>query len=197
MNRVFQSLQYQFVNASFGDDWDILWAFECPYLLPDSKSHPLFMNINKKPLRIEQKVNHFPGIGILVSKSFMNYMNSHLKYILPSFDLPSDLTEFQEFLYKNPKAKLVEKNINNRGVRIVTKQDVLKRTHENSEIFYQQFMDKPFLIDGHAFDFGVFVLITSFDPVRVYRFDADVLFRFCKEKYHPFDPNNRDKYVVQ
>jgi tubulin monoglycylase TTLL15 len=155
------------------------------------------MNINKKPFRIEQKVNHFPGIGVLVGKSYMNDLNSHLKYILPSFELPYDLKKFQEFLDKNPKAKLVEKNIYNRGVHIVAKKDVLNRTHENSEIFYQQFMDKPFLIDGHAFDFGIFVLITSFDPLRVYRFDADVLFRFCREKYHPFDPSNRDKYVVQ
>lgn len=197
MNRVFENLQYKFVNASLGDDWDILWAIENPFYVPEFKTDPLFMNIDQKPLRIEQKVNHFPGIGVLVGKSHMNALNAHLKYILPSFVLPYDQVKFEEFLNKNPKAKLVEKNIFNRGVRIVTKKDVLQRNHENSEIFYQQFMDKPFLIDGHAFDFGIFVLITSFNPLRIYRFDADVLFRFCKEKYYPFDPSNRDKYVVQ
>ena len=185
------------MNASFGDDWDILWAIENPFYVPEFQTHSLFMNMNKKPLRIEQKVNHFPGIGVLVGKSHMNYLNSHLKYILPSFVLPRDQTEFQEFLDNNPKAKLVQKNIYNRGVRIVTSKDVLQRNHEDSEIFYQQFLDNPFLIDGHAFDFGIFVLITSFNPLRIYRFDADVLFRFCKEKYHPFDPSNRNKYVVQ
>ncbi|XP_070501647.1 probable tubulin polyglutamylase ttll-15 [Chironomus tepperi] len=198
MNRVFENLQYKFVNASHGDDWDILWAIENPFYIPEFKTDALFMNVNEHPLRIEQKANHFPGIGLLVGKSHMNYMNAHLKYILPSFVLPHDETRFKEFLAKNPKVKLVEKNIYNRGVHIVTKKDVLQRKHdEDSEIFFQQFMDKPFLIDGHAFDFGIFVLITSFNPLRIYRFDADVLFRFCIEEYYPFDPSNRDKYVVQ
>lgn len=197
MNRVFENLQYKFVNASLGEDWDILWAIENPFYVPEFKNDPLFMDIGQKPLRKEQKVNHFPGIGVLVGKSHMNALNADLKYILPSFVLPYDQAKFEEFLDKNPKAKLVEKNIFNRGVRIVTKKDVLQRNHKNSEIFYQQFMDKPFLIDGHAFDFGIFVLITSFNPLRIYRFNADVLFRFCKEKYYPFDPSNRDKYVVQ
>ena len=40
-------------------------------------------------------------------------------------------------------------------------------------------------------------MITSIDPLRIYVFEGDVLLRFCPEKYHPFDPDNKDKYVVQ
>ena len=108
--------------------------------------------------------------------------------------LPGDLERLNKFVKKNPDAKLLEKNIHNRGVMIMNREDVLE---EKSNVFYQQFMDKPLLIDGHAFDFGVFVLITSFDPVRIYRYDADVLLRFCVKKYHPFDPADRDRYVVR
>lgn len=43
------------------------------------------------------------------------------------------------------------------------------------------------MIDGHKFDFNFFVLITSVDPLRVYCYDKNVLFRFCKL---PYDPNN-------
>lgn len=195
MDRVFNSLQYEFVNVSQGDDWDFLWSIESPFsVVDDEKSNGYFFSIKKNPLKQEQKINHFPGISSLASKSYMNEINAGLKYILPSFVLPYDEKKFKNFLKDNPQAKLVEKNIYNRGVYIVDAKDVL---NEESEVFYQQFMDKPFLIDGHAFDFGIFVLITSYDPIRVYRFDADVLFRFCKEKYHPFDPENRDKYVVR
>lgn len=52
------------------------------------------------------------------------------------------------------------------------------------------------LIDGHAFDMGVYVLITSMDPLRIYRWKSNVFLRFCPEIYHPFDPKNTAKYVV-
>ena len=194
MDRVFNTLQYDFVNGTLGENWDFLWSIESPFSKGDEKIEFIFANITNKRLRQEQKINHFPGISALASKSYMNEINADLPYILPSFILPQDKKKFHKFLNDNPKAKLVEKNVYNRGVYLIDAKDVL---YEDSEVFYQQFMDKPFLIDGHAFDFGIFVLITSFDPIRVYRFDADVLFRFCKEKYYPFDPEIRNKFVVR
>ncbi|KAG5680163.1 hypothetical protein PVAND_009688 [Polypedilum vanderplanki] len=194
MDRVFERLQYQFVNASHGDDWDFLWAIEHPFAPSDDEDQTLFANITEIKLREEQKINHFPGIAALVSKSFMSDVNSDLPYILPSFVMPYDLEIFNDFIKKNPNVKLVEKDLYNRGVRIVRYNEVRK---DKSDVFYQQFMDNHFLIDGHAFDFGVFVLITSFDPLRIYRYEADVLFRFCKKPYHPFDPKDHDRYVVR
>jgi len=47
-----------------------------------------------------------------------------------------------------------------------------------------------------AFDFGVYVLVSSVDPLRIYRYDREVLLRFCLQPYYPFDPSNVDKYVV-
>ncbi|KAL7013776.1 hypothetical protein ACKWTF_015571 [Chironomus riparius] len=194
MNRVLNSLQYKFVNASHGDDWDLLMSIDSPFYLPGEQSHELYVDIDRYPFKQHQKVNHFPGMEILGGKSYMSRNNAHLEYILPSFILPKNKKKLQKFMDENPDVKLIEKNIFNRGVSVVEKKDII---YDDSDYFYQQFMDKPFLIDGHAFDFGVFVLITSFDPVRIYRYDADVLFRFCKLNYHPFDPKIIDKYVVQ
>ena len=61
----------------------------------------------------------------------------------------------------------------------------------------QVYVDDPLLIDGYKFDIGIYTMITSIDPLRIYVFEGDVLLRFCPEKYHPFDPENKDKYVVQ
>ncbi|KAG5677462.1 hypothetical protein PVAND_007220 [Polypedilum vanderplanki] len=194
MDRIFERLQYKFVNASNGDDWDILWSIEQPFIASPSEDQTLFANITKIKLRVEQKVNHFPGIAALVSKSFMNEINVDLPYILPSFVMPQDLERLNKFIKRYPNIKLVEKNLHNRGVQIMPREEILE---EESEYFYQQFMDDHFLIDGHAFDFGVFVLITSFNPLRIYRYDADILLRFCKKPYHPFDPNDFDRYVVR
>lgn len=46
------------------------------------------------------------------------------------------------------------------------------------------------------FDIGVYTMITSMSPLRVYVYEGDSLFRFCPKDYHPFDPSDRDKYVI-
>lgn len=42
----------------------------------------------------------------------------------------------------------------------------------------------------------MYVLITSIDPLVIYRYKPECLFRFCSEPYHPFDPKNLNKYVI-
>lgn len=140
-------------------------------------------------------MNHMPGIEALVAKTVMNEVNRGFDFILPSFVLPEDQDIFNKFITENPHKMLLSKNFYNRGVEIINVEEI--DPDNEDEIFYQEFMDNPFLIDGHAFDFGVFVLITSFDPLRVYRYSDEILLRFCSEKYHPFDPENDEKYVVQ
>jgi len=87
----------------------------------------------------------------------------------------------------------VQKSNNHRGIRI---QPLTELDLETKGTFVQKFIHKPLLIDGHKFDIGVYTIITSVDPLRAYVYDGDVLFRFCPEKYHPFDPKMVDKYVV-
>jgi tubulin monoglycylase TTLL15 len=58
-------------------------------------------------------------------------------------------------------------------------------------------MTLPFsTVDGYKFDIGIYTMITSIDPLRIYIYNGDSLLRFCPQKYYPFDPTNRDKYVV-
>jgi tubulin monoglycylase TTLL15 len=197
MNRVFKRLNFLFVNVPHDDNWDIAWSIEYPYNYnydEKKKENKIFAGLGKKILEKHQKFNHFPGTQNLVVKSRMAFINRESKYILPSFDLPDEFEYLQDFIKMNPHKKILEKNIYNRGVVIVDTKDI--KISQIDEVYYQQFMDKPFLIDGHAFDFGVFVLITSFDPLRVYRY-GEVLLRFCEEKYYPFDVKNRKKYVVE
>ena len=51
----------------------------------------------------------------------------------------------------------------------------------------QQYVSKPFLIDGFKFDLRVYVLVTSCDPLRIFVYD-DGLGRFATVKY--VDPSN-------
>lgn len=53
--------------------------------------------------------------------------------------------------------------------------------------YLQALIQNPILIDGHAFDIGVFVLITSVEPLRIYRWNKEILLRLCELPYEPFD----------
>jgi hypothetical protein len=112
----------------------------------------LYDPLHDHPLKAHQKVNHFPGIGALADKSFLSTRHRDLKYILPGFGaLQKD--EFRDYVTKNPKRKFVQKFIQNRGVKIVDKSEIDFNVNYK---FYQAFMDNPMLIDGRAFDMGVY-----------------------------------------
>lgn len=189
MNRVFERLDYEFVNASNGDDWDVLWAIE----FYDQWSKPEIFDPVFKPLKPHQLINHIPGMNYIASKKFMNTNNQEFAFILRSFDFPDMITEFQAYRAENSGKKFIEKNFDNRGVKVVDIEDI---NFDSSEKFYQEFMDKPLLIDERTFDLGIFVLISSIDPLRIYRYNQEVLLRFCPEPYYPFDAANIEKYVV-
>jgi tubulin monoglycylase TTLL15 len=189
-NRVFDALSFEFVNASNGDEWDILWGLEYPF---DPARSSLYDPLFEKPLKPHQRVNHFLGLRGVTCKDYLNILNSDLPFILPTFRFPKKKKQFLEFIAKNPGKKFVEKNLGNRGVKIIDEKNM---NFDNSDKLYQVFMDKPFLIEGHAFDLGVFVLISSIDPLRIYRYNSEVLMRFCPQPYYPFDAGNIEKYVV-
>ena len=76
--------------------------------------------------------------------------------------------EFNSYIEKYPNKKFVQKNVLHRGVKVVSIQEI--EFANSSRQFYQEFIENPLLIDGHAFDFGVYVLITSINPLRIYRY---------------------------
>lgn len=53
-----------------------------------------------------------------------------------------------------------------------------------------------FLWMSRKFDIGIYTVVTSVIPLRVYIYEGDALLRFCPVPYEPFDPQNLDKYVV-
>ncbi|CRK91752.1 CLUMA_CG005386, isoform A [Clunio marinus] len=189
VKRVFERLGYEAADGSKGDDWDILWSMEYPY----QDNYPEVFNAMFQPLKPHQKINHYPGTSFITNKVYLTTHNRDLDFILPSFELPRMEKDFQEYIKLNPNKRLVTKHMYNRGVKIVNQTDV---QNQKKFKFLQEFMEDPLLIDDHFFDIGVYVLTTSVDPLRVYRYDRDIIIRFCNQPYYPFDPNIIGKYVV-
>ncbi|KAL7025814.1 hypothetical protein ACKWTF_013648 [Chironomus riparius] len=186
MKRVFDRMGFRMVNGS-EEHWDIMWSIEFPF-----DSFP--EKITNSTIKPNQRINHFPGTPFIGNKlALVTTLES--EYILPAFSFPKDEKRFKRFIEEHPEARFVEKNYDNRGVQLVPK-SVIQQGFSRENKFLQVFLDNPLLIDGHAFDIGMYVLITSIDPLVFYRYKPECLFRFCSEPYHPFDPKNLKKYVI-
>ncbi|KAF7283992.1 hypothetical protein GWI33_022809 [Rhynchophorus ferrugineus] len=165
-----------------GDEWDLLWAHDYPFRALQSELRYL------KP---HQKINHFPGCGYITNK--VELATTSLKYIPPAFKLPEDKTKLLEYNKKHPNKTFVQKNNDHRNIKIEKIENI---DLNKPGTFIQEYIDKPLLVNGHKFDVGIYTIITSVDPLRVYIYNGEALLRFCPIKYYPFDPNNLDKYVV-
>lgn len=175
---VLQRLGFQEGNES---NFDLLWAHDYPFRV-------LASSLSK--LQTHQLINHFPGCGYITNK--VDLSTSRGRYIPAAFKIPEDKEAFLSFVRSNPMKKFVQKSNDHRGIRIRSNED----TNFTTGIFIQEFVERPFLVDGYKFDIGIYTVITSVDPLRVYVYKGDVLFRFCPVKYYPFDPEVLDKYVV-
>ena len=182
LKHVFAVLDRLGFQQEITTDWDLLWAHDYPFSV---------LNSNLTNLKPHQKVNHFPGCGYITNK--VDLSTTKGKYTPLSFKIPDNQEALLTYVKENPEKSFVQKSNAHRGIEI-KKIEELNLTAEGS--FVQEYIDRPFLVDGYKFDIGIYTVITSVDPLRVYGYKGDVLFRFCPVKYHPFDPNNLDKYVV-
>jgi hypothetical protein len=68
-----------------------------------------------------------------------------------------------------------------RGRKIFVFRDIHELTYDCTAIV-QEYITYPFLLFGHKFDMRIYVLVTSFQPLRVYMY-RDMLVRFATEPY--------------
>lgn len=71
----------------------------------------------------------------------------------------------------------MQKSNNHRGIVI---KPIASLDLDSGGSFVQEFVDNPLLIDGHKFDIGLYTVITSIDPLNVYVYSGEVLFRWEK-----------------
>ncbi|XP_037071965.1 probable tubulin polyglutamylase ttll-15 [Pollicipes pollicipes] len=176
---VFSRLGYV---RSTEQSFDVLWSHPYPFST---------YNATLMGLKNNQKVNHFPGSGFITSK--VELSTSGIKHIPTAFKMPKEREQLLEYAKNNPDTLFVQKSNSHRDIKI---KSLDGSDLESNSTFFQEYIGNPLLIDGHKFDIGIYTVMTSLDPLRVYIYWGDVLLRFCAEKYHPFDSAVLDKYVV-
>lgn len=159
--------------------YDLLWAHDYPFDLIDvtaMEPHP--------------RVNFIPGSQALTDKSELAKMDS--EFIPKTFQLPNNRYMFLE----NARQRAGKMYVQRRGKSMVLRSPERIDLKDDGDVSLQEYIDNPLLVDGHKFDLSVYAVVTSIDPLRIYMYKGDAMFRFAPVKYHPFNANNRDKYFI-
>ncbi|XP_055518560.1 tubulin polyglutamylase TTLL13-like isoform X2 [Leucoraja erinacea] len=172
-----------------GDDeeWILYWT-------DTSVSHEKVMEMKRF-----QKINHFPGMSEICRKDLLaRNLNRMLKLFPKEYNifprtwcLPADFGDFQAYSrMKKPKTYICKPDCGCQGRGIFITRN-LKEIKHGDRLICQQYISKPFLIDGFKFDLRVYVLVTSCDPFRIYIYNEG-LARFATSKYNEPSNSNLD-----
>lgn len=179
--------RYGYRIGGRADGWSVLWSHDYPFTELAS---------DMRELKPGQVVNHFPGSGYITNKGSLS-MDRSIRQLPLTFKLPAQTVEFLRNAEERPSAMWVQKNRDHRGIHVVDPGEVAAAADEE-ETFVQELIANPLLIDGKKFDIGVYVAMTSLEPMRVYVYRGDVLLRFCARPYNTlqFNASDLDSYVV-
>ena len=147
-------------------------------------------------------VNHFPGSWVLGRKDGLAkaldaqqrrlaklgagdaYNFAPRTFILPQ-DRPSLERAVQRGVLQGGGALIVkpQNSSRGRGIRIVAALDEVPR---EERLLVQEYIERPLLLEGRKFDLRLYVLVTSFDPLRCYVFEQG-LARLASQPYAPVE----------
>lgn len=152
INQVFENLDYAIVHDA-NENWNILWSSGDPF--------ELFADHMTK-LKPHQLVNHI----------------NHSLVAPRAFRLPQMKLVLMDYETKNPQTRFIIKDCLVDGQKVdINNVDV----NYDANFAVRAFDENSQLIDGQRFYFGVFFLVTSLEPLRVYRFKGEVTARFGRE----------------
>ncbi|XP_056022274.1 tubulin polyglutamylase ttll6-like isoform X19 [Ostrea edulis] len=185
------SRKFGFKEVSDDEDWTLYWT-------DYSVALERVMEMKKY-----QKINHFPGMSEICRKDLlarnlnrMNKMFPKEYNIFPkTWCLPADYGDFLAYTRQKKNKTYIlkpETGCQGRGIWVTRNPKEIK-PHEH--MICQQYMSKPFLIDGFKFDLRIYTLVTSCDPLRIFLF-KDGLARFATNKYIEPTNNNVDNVFM-
>ncbi|KDO21991.1 hypothetical protein SPRG_12850 [Saprolegnia parasitica CBS 223.65] len=147
-----------------------------------------------KALQAHQKINHFPDPWVIGRKDRLMKTISAMKRTFPAaysfvpegFLLPGQLDAFMRcldretgpsmWIFKPPASAC------GRGIKVVHSSQLEKQLKKKRKWVVQRYLSSPYLIHGYKFDLRIYVVVTCFDPLRIYLFEEG-LARFCTVPY--------------
>ncbi|XP_018331645.1 probable tubulin polyglutamylase TTLL1 [Agrilus planipennis] len=195
------------------DDWNIYWAgtltcrslfsVDSGYRMSDNQIINHFPNhyeISRKDLLVKNVKRYRRDLekegNLMAERGDSKYL--HLDFIPVTFVLPADYNMFVEEYRKAPQSTWIMKpcgRSQGSGIFLINKLSKLKKWSREAKNPLQpqlsikesyvisRYIDNPLLIGGKKFDLRLYVLVTSFRPLKAYLFKLGFC-RFCTVKYN-------------
>uniref|UniRef100_A0A8B9PU60 Tubulin polyglutamylase TTLL13 n=1 Tax=Apteryx owenii TaxID=8824 RepID=A0A8B9PU60_APTOW len=146
-----------------------------------------------------QKINHFPGMTEICRKDLLaRNLNRMLKLFPKEYNifprtwcLPADYGDFQAYSRVRKNTTFIckpDSGCQGRGIFVTRNPKDIKH---GEHMICQQYISKPFLIDGFKFDMRIYVLVTSCDPLKIFVY-KEGLARFATMRYIEPSSSNLD-----
>lgn len=158
-------------------------------------------------LRNYQRINHFPGMGEICRKDclarnmakMIKSQPQEYSFIPKTWIFPAECTQFQNYVKelkrKGKQKTFIVKPANGamgHGISLIRNCEKLP---VQDHFIVQEYLDKPFLMEGYKFDLRFYILVTSCDPLRVFLYN-DGLVRMGTEKYHTPNESNLNQLYM-
>jgi tubulin polyglutamylase TTLL5 len=181
-------------NFSYTDshDWNILWLGCAPQLY-------LYEGLNE-----HQRINHFPNsfeisrkdrMGVHLTAMQVKFGKEEYGFFPDTYIIPDDYSEFHLRFYSDKSSQWIVKPCNSsQGKGIFLLESMLSL--QGSESFVvSKYIQNPYLIGQLKFDLRIYVLVTCYDPLRIYIYDEG-LTRFASETYNPSGKASKFSYLT-
>jgi tubulin polyglutamylase TTLL1 len=206
------------VETNDEDDWNIYWA--CVNTVRSLFNAKTFTKLNDLQVvnhfptyyelcRKDQMAKNIKKYKKLLIKEGKNA--ECLDFLPLTFVLPNDMSVFMEEFKKAPNSIWILKPSNRsqgQGIILVNKLHKIKKlnfqsktiTENNTTVTINEtyviskYLENPLLVSGKKFDMRIYVLVTSFHPLKVYLYRQGFC-RFSNEKYS-IDVNEIDNIFI-
>ncbi|KAJ2946079.1 hypothetical protein O0L34_g4998 [Tuta absoluta] len=157
----------------------------------------LFKNIKRYRRDLEKENNPLGATTVLkLPNGQVEKIYEHLDFIPLTFSLPSDYKLFVDHYRRSPQSTWIIKPCSKSrgaGIFLLNKlskfkkwsrvvQKNLHKTLCKDNYVVSRYISNPLLIGGKKFDLRIYVLVTSFRPLKAYMF-REGFCRFCTIKY--------------
>lgn len=154
------------------------------------------MSILIKKLNKYQRYNHFPCTWQLGRKDYLwknfkllnSFFPEDYNFIPETYILPEDQTNFIKAHDDHPEKVWIVKPVassRGRGIRLLANINSLPK-----KCLVSKYLEKPHIINNKKYDLRLYVVITSFSPLKIYLYE-DGLVRFASEEYSEVTNANR------
>ena len=173
-------------------DWNILWLGCAPQLY-------IYEGLNEN-----QRINHFPNSYEITRKDRMLKHLSNMQerfgkdefgFFPEGFVLPEDYLELQDRFHSDKSAQWIVKPCNSSQGKGIFLLDNLGRVQNNEPFVVSKYIADPLLLNNLKFDLRIYVLVTCYDPLRIYVYDEG-LARFASEAYSSAGKASKFSYLT-